>query len=124
MVVLITEFVTTVFIRSEFFPINVRDVIGLFVIKRRYGIFKNERGEMRITVKKSVESDELIAMTCDVCHKTYTTLFEMQEFECIDRIGGYGSVIGDGTKVEIDICEPCFKKMFEKYYRTANEVIL
>lgn len=54
---------------------------------------------------------------CDVCKKKYTDTLEMQEFQHIEFDGGYGSVFGDESLVEIDICQHCFKRLLGKYCR-------
>ena len=56
---------------------------------------------------------KLIALTCDKCKKEYDAedWQEVQEFVHIDFGGGYGSVFGDGTHVECDICQHCLYKM-------------
>ena len=75
---------------------------------------------MRITTEELVKSELLYAMRCDVCGATYNDEFEMQEFVSVNATGGYGSIIGDGTHYEVDICQHCFKNMFKKYYRTTE----
>lgn len=40
----------------------------------------------------------------------------MQEFVHIEHTGGYGSVIGDGSNVKLDICDQCFKDIFEVHW--------
>ena len=70
-----------------------------------------------------VKVTELDSITCDKCGKTYSAeddRDEVQEFHYIDFVGGYGSVFGDGTKVECEICQYCLKKMIEKFMRTEE----
>ena len=48
--------------------------------------------------------------------KEYTIekdLYEVQEFNRINFIGGYGSVFGDGTEVICDICQCCLRDMIQ-----------
>jgi hypothetical protein len=57
-------------------------------------------------------------LTCHKCKKTYNTddhLFELQEFNIIDFVGGYGSVFGDGNRVVCNLCQKCLKKMIGKF---------
>ena len=64
--------------------------------------------------------EHLHSMKCDYCYEIYDQEFEMQEFVSISFTGGYGSCIGDGTKVELDLCQKCFKHLFKNYYRTKE----
>jgi len=77
---------------------------------------------MKITETKMVHHTNTIvkAIKCDYCSVEYDDVNEMQEFICIKTTGGYGSVIGDCTDVELDLCQRCFKKLFEKFYRTKE----
>jgi hypothetical protein len=79
-------------------------------------IFKEK---IMITYKKEMIEQEVAKnITCDVCKKEYTMASdweEVQEFQSIMVVGGYGSVFGDGTKWKIDICQHCIKNMLGKY---------
>ena len=61
------------------------------------------------------------SITCDVCKTTYSfkgeEVFEAQEVISIDTRGGYGSIFGDMSTIELDICQHCFKKKFDEYIR-------
>jgi len=81
------------------------------------------------TVTETVEQKILVSKTCDVCKKEYPVYddlkqvindTEINEFVHIKNNCGYGSIIGDGDTVEIDVCQYCFKKMFEKYWRIVD----
>jgi hypothetical protein len=53
---------------------------------------------------------------CDVCKKDISTdIIDEQEAVHILFQGGYGSVFGDGTVVELDICQECFKEKIGEY---------
>lgn len=56
---------------------------------------------------------------CDVCKKEYSFTgneqMEAQEFQHIYVNGGYGSVFGDGSQLQVDICQHCFKEIMGKY---------
>ena len=64
----------------------------------------------------------LETMTCDVCKKTYTEKDweETQEFHCIDFVGGYGSIFGDGVRVQCDICQHCLNDLIGSYIRVVG----
>jgi hypothetical protein len=53
-----------------------------------------------------------VALICDCCGREATIGhdYEAQEFVSIDFVGGYGSVFGDGTRVNLDICQYCLKE--------------
>jgi hypothetical protein len=61
----------------------------------------------------------LSSVTCDKCKKKYDSedIPELQEFLYINFVGGYGSVFGDGYRVECDICQYCLKEMIENIYQ-------
>jgi hypothetical protein len=68
---------------------------------------------MKITKKVKVEQELVTAIKCDDCKKIFNVeddLFELQEFVSISHTGGYGSIFGDMTNIELDICQECFKK--------------
>lgn len=71
--------------------------------------------------KKMVEIEEITSKQCDRCKVWYDVeedVFESQEFHHIRFTGGYGSVFGDGIKVECDLCQKCLKEMIKDYMRT------
>ena len=61
----------------------------------------------------------MIRYVCDICKKEITDEWEVQEMLHINHICGYGSIIGDGTVINIDICEKCFKQ-----FLNDNEYII
>jgi hypothetical protein len=76
--------------------------------------------EVPIAVTKEV----LKSIVCDKCHKEYSEddIFELQEFLSINFTGGYGSVFGDMTHVECDICQHCLLEMIQDICRCKNEM--
>jgi protein-arginine kinase activator protein McsA len=64
--------------------------------------------------KKMVNKSILTSMICNKCKKESSDEWEMSEkFISISHTGGFNSVIDDGQKYDIDLCEHCFKEMFE-----------
>ena len=61
------------------------------------------------------KTEHLVGITCDVCKKEYSSddYSEYLEFVQVNDTGGYGSIFGDGLKMQIDICQHCFKHMLE-----------
>jgi len=77
-----------------------------------------------INVRKITKS-----ITCDKCGRKYAAddlvskeMLEAQEFCYIRFTGGYGSIFGDGTEVECDICQHCLKEMIGDICRTENDL--
>lgn len=63
-----------------------------------------------------------VNIACDVCKKEYSLseqsrddIVETQEFHHIRFVGGYGSIFGDGSKIQCDICQHCLKKVMGSY---------
>lgn len=71
-----------------------------------------------ISEKKTVISK----ITCDKCGKSfgYDDFIEWEESVSISRTGGYGSVFGDMTVIELDLCQTCFKDLCGKYIKTPD----
>ena len=70
--------------------------------------------------KETVEEEFPVGMTCDVCKREFDCKkdhLEVQEFHHINIEGGYGSIFGDGAKIECDICQHCLKKILGEYIR-------
>ena len=78
--------------------------------------------------KKEVTTHIAVSKECDVCHKVYhdvtvtetenpNELWEFQEFHHLRFRGGFGSVFGDESLVECDICQHCLKKLLGQYLR-------
>ena len=64
-----------------------------------------------------------VEFTCDCCGreaKVEGDDYEAQEFVSIDFVGGYKSIFGDGTRVNLDVCQHCFKDKFGKYIKTKS----
>lgn len=76
-------------------------------------------------VLRKVESTEIMSITCDRCKKeikygakdNLTTWIELVEFQSINFEAGYGSVFGDGNRVECDLCQDCLKKLIGTFAR-------
>lgn len=63
------------------------------------------------------------SITCDICKKEFFyhnddnigDEMEIQEFVRFRSSGGYSSVFGDGSSIEIDMCQHCFRDKLGKY---------
>lgn len=66
-------------------------------------------------------ADALAAISCDRCGQTWTAdAFREAEFTSVDFIGGYGSVFGDGSQVELDLCQQCLKLALGQWLRVSD----
>jgi antitoxin CcdA len=75
---------------------------------------------------EQVEQKIVDKVVCDVCKKEFDDKVdweEVQEFHCIDFVGGYGSIFGDGVTMKADICQHCLKKLVGEYLVRDNEVV-
>lgn len=76
---------------------------------------------MIISEEKITEDIVLVPqfIVCDKCKTQYSYMddsIEIQEFVHIRKIGGYGSVFGDGICYEGDFCQYCVKKLLGSYF--------
>ena len=63
---------------------------------------------------------------CDKCHKKFDVenkddIYEIQEFLHFRNTGGYDSIFGDGTEIEIDLCQHCTKEVLGQYIRIGPD---
>lgn len=57
------------------------------------------------------EVEILDSLECDICHTNYDDMMDVQEFIKINYVGGFRSIFGDGNRLQIDICQHCFKRI-------------
>lgn len=73
------------------------------------------------TITKQEPVDYIESVVCDVCGKSYQyeggDYMEAQEFTHIKFTGGFGSVFGDMSTFECDICQRCLKEKLGKWIR-------
>lgn len=70
-------------------------------------------------------TQEIVSVKCDVCGKEYNKGqddFEIEEFHFIRFTGGYGSIFGDGSRVECDICQNCLQKLIGDFCRCKTPI--
>ena len=60
--------------------------------------------------KKALQILEGVSsITCDRCGRaSQAEAIGISEFTSIDFVGGYGSIFGDGSKVEVDLCQQAY----------------
>lgn len=71
------------------------------------------------TQMRQVELQEETALVCDRCGREITPNehSEWNEALRLRFTGGYGSVFGDGARVETDLCQHCVKELIGPFYR-------
>jgi len=73
---------------------------------------------------RTVEEPMPLACICDRCGKSITpdAFIEWEEKQVIRFTGGYGSVFGDGTQVECDLCQSCVEALIGAFCRRVTHV--
>ena len=71
---------------------------------------------------------ELHSVSCDRCGRAAwpfdaDDIVELQEFLYVCFTGGYGSVFGDGARMEVDLCQHCVKELLGPYLRVEARPI-
>ena len=66
--------------------------------------------------------ETVTGFTCDRCGKQVFNddVFDAQEAHHVDFVGGYGSVFGDGARVECDLCQSCLKHVLDGIARVTR----
>lgn len=70
-----------------------------------------------------VMDKQLVSITCDRCEKEYDDCMETQEFLLYSNDAGYGSVMGDGNKLRMELCQHCVKEVLGPYIRIEGNYI-
>jgi len=69
-----------------------------------------------------VVTQELTKLTCDGCGLSADKderPMEFSEFLSHRATGGYGSVFGDGSLVEVDLCQRCVRDILGRFVRVT-----
>ena len=67
------------------------------------------------TKKTTMVVEETQSIICDICKKEIDDVMEIQEFLCIRQIGGYNSIFGDMSEINLDVCQYCLDDILGKY---------
>lgn len=64
-----------------------------------------------------------IELTCDRCGRVVpeSDHAEWSETLRLRFTGGYGSIFGDGSKVEVDLCQQCVKELIGPFCLVISE---
>jgi len=63
-----------------------------------------------------------VELTCDRCGRAVgvSDIEEWPEALQLRFTGGYGSVFGDGARVEVDLCQHCVRELLGPYCRIRS----
>ena len=92
---------------------------------------------VKIIQEQSKTEKVVVAVECDKCHKVYrkeetevrkgltyviktNDMWELPEMHHIDFAGGYGSVFGDGNRVQCDLCQHCLMELITPFARVED----
>lgn len=78
---------------------------------------------MRTYKEVQTTVQELESATCDRCKKVYDDIMELQEFLHYENDAGYGSILGDGNKLRMDLCQYCVKEVLGPFIRVIGNYI-
>jgi len=73
---------------------------------------------------RDVTVKEHASIICDRCGRSAeneSSNFEFEEYLSIDHICGYESIIGDGTRFQLDLCQHCVKELLCPYARISEQ---
>ena len=73
---------------------------------------------------REMSIQEPASIICDRCGRraeNESNSFEFGEYLSLDRIGGYGSIIGDGTRLQLDLCQYCIKELLSPFARISEQ---
>ena len=77
---------------------------------------------MREMRQKSIQ--EVSALLCDRCgRKASAEEMEFGDFTCIEYVGAYNSIFGDGSHISLDICQYCLKETLGNWLKISPEVL-
>lgn len=66
--------------------------------------------------------EEPASIICDRCDRRAENVpncFEFGEYVSIDHACGYGSIIGDETRLQLDLCQYCVKELLLPFARVG-----
>jgi hypothetical protein len=65
--------------------------------------------------KVKVTEQKCVGFECNRCHVKYdeSAVYEMQEMLHWHNTGGYDSIWGDGTTVDLTLCQQCTFELFK-----------
>lgn len=76
----------------------------------------------RLTVESVSLVHELVCDRCDIVALRNEP--EFLEFTSIGYVAGYGSIFGDGSHVEIDLCQSCLRDALGAWLRVKHSPLV
>lgn len=73
-------------------------------------------------ILREMTIQEPASIICDRCGRraeNESDSFEFGEYLSLDHIGGYGSIVGDGTRLQLDLCQHCVRELLYPFARTS-----
>lgn len=72
---------------------------------------------------KNVMTIECVGFQCNCCKKQYgkEDFIEFDEAMHWEHVGGYGSIFGDGIRVEVTLCQHCVKQILSDFIVVSQE---
>ena len=73
---------------------------------------------------REVSVQEPASIICDRCGRRAENVpanFEFGEYLSIDHICGYSSIIGDETRLQLDLCQHCVKELLLPIARLSEQ---
>ncbi len=70
-----------------------------------------------------ITEKELVSITCDRCKRVDDDIMEIQEYLHYVNDAGYGSVMGDGNMLRLDLCQRCTKELLGTSIRVVGNYI-
>ena len=72
---------------------------------------------------REIAAMEPVSITCDRCGRNTENEpgnFEFAEYLTIKHTCGYGSIIGDDTILQVDLCQHCVKELLLPFARISH----
>jgi len=73
---------------------------------------------------REITVEEPASIACDRCGRSAeneSKNLEFEEYLSIDHACGYGSIIGDGIRLQLDLCQYCVKELLSPFARLAEK---
>lgn len=80
--------------------------------------------QMKVEIMKTKDvrpQSYVKALRCDRCERSAEAGDpEFHEFTSIDFIAGYASILGDGSRVELDVCQHCLHETLGQWLQVSE----